>query len=226
MKSLGNVKSLLLQIFSIDDILTSRYNRLVCQTTAGGGMMATAREEIILAACRLLEKQGYPATGLNEIVKESGAPKGSLYYYFPDGKEQIVSEAVRFAGQIQVDRMRSELDQVDNPILSMYEYIMRLADTVEERHFMAGSPLTIVSVEAAGASERISQACREVYDQLAAVLTEKFTCCGMPEAEAAEQAGLTLSSLEGGIILSRVHRSADPLRTIARHLRNSLEQNT
>jgi hypothetical protein len=48
--------------------------------------MSTTRDQIIQAACTLLEKQGYPATGLNEIVRESGAPKGSLYYYFPDGK--------------------------------------------------------------------------------------------------------------------------------------------
>jgi len=56
--------------------------------------LANARDQTVLAACTLLEEQGYPATGLNEIVKESGAAKGSIYYYFPDGKEQIVSEQV------------------------------------------------------------------------------------------------------------------------------------
>ena len=185
--------------------------------------MANLREEIILATCRLLEKQGYPATGLNEIVKESGAPKGSLYYYFPDGKEQIVSEAVLFAGKILVERMGSELAKHDNPIQSLYEYIMRLAGKVEEKHFVAGNPLTIVAVEAAGSSERISRACREVYDQIEEALKEKLACCGLPETEAAEQARLTLASLEGGIILSRIHRTADPLRSIAHHLNNSLQ---
>ena len=188
--------------------------------------MATVRDEIILATCRLLEKQGYPATGLNEIVKESGAPKGSLYHYFPEGKEQIVSEAVCFAGQILVERMRGELAKVENPMQALYEYVMRLADKVEEKHFMAGNPLTIVSVEAAGASERISQACREVYDQIETVLREKLACCGLADAEAAEQARLTRASLEGGIILSRVHRTADPLRSLAHHLKNSLQGST
>ena len=71
--------------------------------------MTSTHDQIILVTCTLLEKQGYPATGLNEIVKESGAPKGSLYYYFPDGKEQIVSEAVLFAGSI--DRRLYALDK-------------------------------------------------------------------------------------------------------------------
>lgn len=186
--------------------------------------MPDTREQILLAACTLLEKQGYPATGLNEIVKVSGAPKGSLYYYFPDGKEQIVSEAVLFAGNILVERMRAELAKVDNPIQALYEYIVRLAGKVEEKRFTAGNPLMIVAVEAAGSSERISQACREVYAQLEAVLQEKMVCCGMSETEAAEQARLTLASLEGSVILSRIYRTADPLRTLAGHLKDSLSR--
>lgn len=187
--------------------------------------MSSTRDLIIQAACKLLEKQGYPATSLDEIVKESGAPKGSLYYYFPDGKEQIVSEAVLYAGKILIERMRGELARYDNPMQALYEYIMRLAGKVEEKHFTAGNPLTIVAVEAAGSSERISQACREVYAQIEAVLQEKLLCCGLSDSEAAERARLTLASLEGGIILSRVHRTADPLRSIANHLNGSLQGN-
>jgi len=186
--------------------------------------MSTTRDQIIQAACTLLEKQGYPATGLNEIVKESGTPKGSLYYYFPDGKEQIVSEAVLFSGKIIVERMRDELAKYDHPIQSISEYLKHLATKVEEKDFAAGNPLAIVAVEAAGTNERISQACREVYFQIQDVLREKLVCCGLSEREASERASLTLASLEGSILISRVQRSADPLRLLADHLRDSLEQ--
>jgi TetR/AcrR family transcriptional repressor of lmrAB and yxaGH operons len=184
--------------------------------------MPNTREQIILAACALLEKQGYPATGLNEIVQESGAPKGSLYYYFPEGKEQIVSEAVRFAGSILVERMRLELAKHDNPIQALYEYIYNLANKVEEKQFAAGNPLTVVAVEAAGSSERISQACCEVYAQMEAVLCERLACCGLSPGEAAARARLTLSGLEGGIILSRVYHTAEPLRILADHMQEAL----
>jgi TetR/AcrR family transcriptional repressor of lmrAB and yxaGH operons len=184
--------------------------------------MPNTREQIILATCTLLEKQGYPATGLNEIVQESGAPKGSLYYYFPEGKEQIVSEAVRFAGSILVERMRLELAKHDNPIQALYEYIYNLANKVEEKQFAAGNPLTVVAVEAAGSSERISQACCEVYAQMEAVLCERLACCGQSPDEAAARARLTLSSLEGGIILSRVYHTAEPLRILADHMQEAL----
>ncbi len=186
--------------------------------------MPSTRDLIIQAACTLLEKQGYPATSLDEIVKESGAPKGSLYYYFPDGKEQIVSEAVSYAGKILIERMRGELARYDNPVQALYEYIMRLAGKLEEKQFTAGNPLTIVAVEAAGASERISQACQEVYAQIEAVLQEKLLCCGLSDSQAAERARLTLASLEGGIILSRVHRTTNPLRSVANHLNSTLQE--
>jgi len=186
--------------------------------------LANARDQIVPAACTLLEKQGYPATGLNEIVRESGAAKGSIYYYFPDGKEQIVSEAVLFTGNILVERMREQLSKFENPIQAIYEYITLLASKIEEKNFAAGNPLTIVSMEAAGSSERISQACRYVYDQLQGVLRGKLISGGMSDLEATRQTCLILSSVEGSILLSRVYRNADPLRSLAAHLKDSLSR--
>ena len=69
--------------------------------------MSNAREQILQTTCNLLEKQGYHGTGLNEIVKESGAPKGSLYYYFPEGKEQITAEAVLQSGRVTSERIHA-----------------------------------------------------------------------------------------------------------------------
>src|SRR4051812_25766766 len=56
------------------------------------------RGAIVRAAATLFRRNGYAATGINEIAEVSGAPKGSLYHYFPNGKEQIAEAAVRFAG--------------------------------------------------------------------------------------------------------------------------------
>jgi AcrR family transcriptional regulator len=80
-------------IIKISDI-----NYLIISTQ--GGKMTSARDQIISKTCELFENQGYHATGINQIVKESGAPKGSIYYYFPDGKEEIALEAVIRSGQI------------------------------------------------------------------------------------------------------------------------------
>ena len=154
--------------------------------------MPSTHDLIIQAACTLLEKQGYPATSLDEIVKESGATKGSLYYYFPDGKEQIVSEAVLYAGKILVERMRGELPGMTTRCRRFMNTSCTWQARWRKSISLLAIPLTIVAVEAAGASERISLACREVYAQIEAVLQEKLLCCGLSNSDAAERARLTL----------------------------------
>lgn len=55
---------------------------------------AKHREAIVEAAATLFRRRGYCGTGLNDIVALSGAPKGSLYYYFPEGKSSIGAAAI------------------------------------------------------------------------------------------------------------------------------------
>ena len=71
--------------------------------------MITTREKFVETTSRLMEIQGYHATGLNQIIKESGAPKGSLYYHFPGGKEELASEAVHQAGVNLVQLIQENL---------------------------------------------------------------------------------------------------------------------
>ena len=73
--------------------------------------MKTKRELIIQAATELFEEQGYHATGLAQILERSQAPKGSLYYYFPGGKQQLAVETIRYTASILAVRIRTGLDQ-------------------------------------------------------------------------------------------------------------------
>lgn len=118
--------------------------------------MSNTREQILQTTCDLLEKQGYYGTGLNEIVKESGAPKGSLYYYFPDGKEQITAEAVLQSGRVTSERIRTGLAIGSDASKSIPDFILLIAENVERSGFAAGSPLTAVAMETATQSKRIN----------------------------------------------------------------------
>jgi TetR/AcrR family transcriptional repressor of lmrAB and yxaGH operons len=184
--------------------------------------MSNAREQILQATCDLLEKQGYYGTGLNEIVKESGAPKGSLYYYFPEGKEQITAEAVLQSGQATSERIRAGLRLSNNAPKAIHDFILLIAENVERSGFAAGSPLTAVAMETATRSERINAACREAYGMLEAAFREKLLESSFPKTRAEELATFIVASVEGGIILSRVSHTADPLRLVAKQLKSLL----
>ncbi len=181
--------------------------------------MSNAREQILQTTCDLLEKQGYHGTGLNEIVKESGAPKGSLYYYFPEGKEQITAEAVLQSGRAVSERIRAGLAGSSSAPKAIHDFIVLVAENVEHSGFAAGSPLTAVAMETATQSERINLACREAYGMLQAAFTEKLRESGFKAARAEELGTFITSTIEGGIILSRTMHTADPLRLVAKQLR-------
>lgn len=181
--------------------------------------MSNARNQILETTCALLEKQGYHGTGLNEIIQKSGSPKGSLYYYFPDGKEQITSEAILQSGRETAERIRHGLSQRSNAGRAVSEFVMNIADHVERSGFAAGSPLTAVAMETATTSERINAACREAYAMLTAAFCDKLLECGYPGPMAAEQSQFIVAAIEGGIILSRTFHTADPLRRVARQLK-------
>lgn len=181
--------------------------------------MNQSKLQILEAASRLFEKQGYHATGLNEIIRESGVPKGSLYYYFPEGKEQIGVETALWAAGQMSERIRFGLAQSENPAEALSILALGIAGAVEQSGFTAGGPLMMLAAESAVNSERINIACREAYDQMQAPFSEKF-------GGNAALAEFALATLEGAILLSRVRHSGDPLRRAAQYLKTHIETET
>lgn len=180
--------------------------------------MSQARQNILESAAHLFERQGFHATGINEIIRESGSPKGSLYYYFPEGKEQIGVETALWTAAQMAERIRLGLAQSDDPADAVYLLTLGIADAVERSGFAAGGPLMLLAAESALDSERLNTACRAAYDRMLAVFCEKFAG-DHPLAE------FVLSTLEGAILLSRVRHSGEPLRCAADFLKDAVHSN-
>jgi TetR/AcrR family transcriptional repressor of lmrAB and yxaGH operons len=180
--------------------------------------MTTARDQIIETTCALLELQGYHATGLNQIIRESGSPKGSLYYYFPGGKEELAAEAVRHAGQIVLGRITENLSISDDPAEAIEQFIMNIAYNVEKSGFRAGGPLTTVAMETASSSDMLREACHRIYAGWQQAFADKLLAGGFAEARAARLSALIIAAIEGGIILCRTSRSREPLENVAQEV--------
>lgn len=177
--------------------------------------MPAMRDHIVEVTCDLLEAQGYRATGLNQIIAKSGAPKGSLYYYFPGGKEELVGEAIARTSAILAQRIRAGIEPVGAPATAFRAFLERVADHVDASGFRAGGPLTTVALETVHSSERLNAACRQAYDVLQDAFAERLRACGYPAAQAAAFATTITAAAEGGILLSRTYHSAEPLRRVA-----------
>jgi TetR/AcrR family transcriptional repressor of lmrAB and yxaGH operons len=180
--------------------------------------MTNSREQILLTTCDLIENQGFQATGVNEIVRESGAPKGSIYYYFPEGKEEIVAEAVRVAGQRMTEHIRSHLESTKDAADAVQSFLADLAQHLKETDFRAGGPITIAASESATTNERINLACQEVYTSLHEAFAAKLRSNGIEAERAASLAWTINSTVEGAVILSRTFHSVNPLLEASQQL--------
>lgn len=176
--------------------------------------MSTTRDQIIDTTCDLLEAQGYHATGLNQIVAESGAPKGSLYHYFPGGKEEMAAEAIDRTGRQLEERIRANLPPEADLAGALRDFAHTIAYHVEASGFRAGGPLTAVAMETATNSERLNLACRDAFERVVTAFAERLVESGAPAQRARAMSLFVTAALEGGIILSRTYHSGDPLRQV------------
>ncbi|MCC7209162.1 MAG: TetR/AcrR family transcriptional regulator [Anaerolineae bacterium] len=177
--------------------------------------MSAAREQIIEATCGLMERQGYHATGLSQIIKESGSPKGSLYYYFPGGKEELAAAALHHVGELVRTRIRASLDEHPDPVQAIPSFIHVLAGQVERSGYSAGGPITTVAMETASTSEPLREVCEQIYGSWQAAFQEKLVSGGFETSRAESLAAAILCAIEGGIILCRTRRSRGPLEAVA-----------
>ncbi len=169
------------------------------------------RLNIVRAAARLFRKNGYSKTGLNEILAESQAPKGSLYHYFPRGKEQLGEEALRFSSQIAL-RTLEELgkEHVTAPSL-LLAFAALLADWMEQSSFQDGCPMATTILETVPQSAAIRLAAQEGFGAWQQVFAERLRADGLKPEGARRLANLTVAGLEGSLIQARVAQDRRPI---------------
>jgi TetR/AcrR family transcriptional regulator, lmrAB and yxaGH operons repressor len=170
------------------------------------------RDRILDATSRLLRRQGYAATGIKQIVVEGNAPLGSVYHYFPGGKEQIGAEALERAGAKIRRTIASAGDAPDLPA-AVNAYFTINADRLRDSNYERGCPIATVCLEVSSDNERIRKVCEEVFASWQQTLAQVFADAGIPAADAASLATFVLSSYEGALTLSRAMRDTQPLVT-------------
>ncbi len=178
----------------------------------------TSRQAFLDATAELLRLQGYNATGLSEIVARSGAPKGSLYFHFPGGKEELAVAAMAQAG----DQLRAAIVAIVNSSDDLAEVLGRLVDSLalglQASDYRAGCPIATVTLEAAAGSEAVRARADAVFSSWLQALQERLVRDGMSPADAERRALLVLSAIEGALILSRARHDRSPLSAVREEL--------
>jgi AcrR family transcriptional regulator len=185
-------------------------------------MTASTRDRFLVAATGLFRRQGYSGTGLKQIVAESSAPLGSLYYFFPGGKQDLALQAMAHTAERYdrlLDRVFTETADIGRAAIKWFDWAAR---ALKKSDFADGCPVGTVACEIASSNESLRQASRAVFDSWRSRVAAQLVDEGVEPAQARRLATFAVASLEGAIMLGRVQRSTRPLRDTGRVVAETL----
>ena len=173
---------------------------------------AAARIRLIETTARLLQTQGYHNTGLNQIVSESAAPKGSLYHYFPGGKVDLAVAAIEYSARNTAQLLAALSMAQPTALLGVTAVIDHFIAEFESSAFQKGCPIATVTLEQAALDDQIQAACASAYALWQRGLEAWLTALKAPNAAFLAEHLLVL--IEGAMLLSRAQRDCAPLRRV------------
>lgn len=178
------------------------------------------RERMVFSAAQLIRRDGVAATGMREVAAHAGAPRGSLQHYFPGGKEQLVNEAVDWAGRYAGKRVARFLAELPEPTPSGLFAAMVRQWTEEFRTagFVSGCPVAAATVDCAESVESTRTAAAAAFARWTRPVAEALTDLGVPRDRSEPLATLMISALEGALLIARTERDVRALTTVSNEL--------
>jgi AcrR family transcriptional regulator len=178
------------------------------------------RERIVYSAAQLIRMQGVNATGVREVVERADAPRGSLQHYFPGGKQQLVREAIDWAGRFAADAIRRFMQSLDPPTPSGLFAAMADQWRAEFRTsgYARGCPVLAATADTAAASDALRQAASDAFRAWQQAVRDALVSMAVPAPRADRLAVLMISALEGAVVMARADRDIAPLDTVVAEL--------
>ncbi|MGX5850767.1 TetR/AcrR family transcriptional regulator [Mesorhizobium sp. PL10] len=178
-------------------------------------MANDTRTRILETTALLLRQRGYHGTSLNDILGASGAPRGSLYFHFPGGKDQLVIEVTRDSVADVTKRLGEALAAESDPAVAVHHIYQSVGRMLEENEFSLGCPVAPVVLDSPTDVPELAELCRSAFEQWIGLLQQTFIRAGVPERRAHALALLVESSLEGLMVIARATRDRAPLQAVA-----------
>ena len=181
---------------------------------------------MIHAASELFGQRGYHATAFSDVIQGSGAPRGSIYFHFPGGKQELAREAIALAGDEIEETVAQAASQAGDPgslIRALAEVMVQRLEGSDYKH---GCSIATMVLELAPYDEELSVEFDKVFVRWRAALVGCFEAWGIVPESAVVLADLVMSAFEGALIVSRAARSSEPFWSTVEALVNVVDHDT
>jgi TetR/AcrR family transcriptional repressor of lmrAB and yxaGH operons len=160
-----------------------------------------SRQRLLSTTIRMVRRQGYAATGLQQVLTTSGASGGSLYHHFPGGKEELVAAALVTA----VERITADLAALladHDAVTAVGSWLDVYTDAIR-RDPRDGCPVAPVAMEAISASPQLTRLARDAFTAWVQLLAARLEIDGHTPERAATAALTAVSAVEGALLIGR-----------------------
>ncbi len=181
------------------------------------------RQTLIETTAKLMRAKGYAAMGLQDIVKTSGIPKGSLYHHFAGGKEELAAESIHHSGKKMITSLTLLAQNTGGPVEGVRAFCDYYIGQLEQSGYRNGCPLATVALETAADAPMVQKACASAFQNLSALLSDFLVEKGVPTKKAEETGLLSLTLLEGALLLSKAKNDTYPLALARDRLTEQLQ---
>lgn len=185
---------------------------------------AETSARLVESMLELIQRRGYCGTGLNTVVEHAGAPKGSLYFHFPQGKEALGEKAVELAAARFGSLVTDSALESATPGEVIRRVIDVLAQMLTDSEFELGCPVSVVTLEMGAQSVRLRDACADAFESWIVPVADYLILHGRSRLAARAMATAVVAMVEGAMIVSRAQRSTEPLRCAAQALALLLDE--
>jgi len=172
-----------------------------------------SKDILIETASRLFRMRGYYGVGLKDIIEESGIPKGSLYHYFPNGKEQLAIEAINHTKDIVINEIQELFDAYEDPIEAFQTHLEHLSKIIVNSDNI-GFPIGTIAGETHSTNEPIRIACRLAFKEWQSIYTTKLLQSGYNKKQSTDLSLVINVMIEGAILISLTSKSNKPIQVI------------
>ncbi|MEO7665706.1 MAG: TetR/AcrR family transcriptional regulator [Dehalococcoidia bacterium] len=173
--------------------------------------METTKDRILDATAELFRRYGYTGTGMKQIVAQAQAPFGSIYHFFPGGKEQLGQDVIRRSGRMYQDLFTTIVGSAPDVLTGVQNLFSGAAEVLRQSDYADACPIATVALEVASTNEPLREATANVFEDWIAAGTERFATAGVAETRARELAILLIATLEGAFILCRATRTTEAM---------------
>ena len=177
------------------------------------------KEMILQEAARLFAEKGYYGLGLSELLKRCEIPKGSFYYYFPDGKIQLIQEVLEYSYQNMAERIMAHILIKDTALASFENMCDHLAGGYRQSKYYPSMLMSMIAIESVYLDENVNATCRRIYTDWQRLYADYLMRFGFTQEESAVRVQAVFAMIHGSLISTWIKKDPADLLMAKQSLR-------